>query len=282
MPFRAIVRFGSTTKTDAIYKEQVKLGRTIVEINTVAAVENSRSKLKMKECFKNGNIPQSDWYVYTRTEAGVAMFSVNGGDRILTANELSYPILAKRVYGFKAHGMQMLSSAVELRKFLNTSGTLQYYYERYYNYNREYRLHCTEEGCFYAVRKMLKADTPDNERWFRNDSNCVWITEHQVVKNSDGTIIKYNEDVDNPNFDKPANWASIEKACVDALDEVGLHIGAFDVRVQAATSGGRKREYPNFIVIEVNSAPSFGDITLMKYEEVLPRILHHEFSKLTV
>jgi type I restriction enzyme S subunit len=39
------------------------------------------------------------------------------------------------------------------------------------NNSREYRLHVTADGCFYACRKMLKADA--EERWYKNDSNCV-------------------------------------------------------------------------------------------------------------
>jgi len=121
-----------------------------------------------------------------------------------------------------------------------------YIIERYYNYNKEYRLHVSKDGCFYTNRKMLKTDA--EERWFRNDSNSVWIRE------------------ENPKFEKPRNWGVIVNECVKALNAVGLDLGACDVRVQS------KNDRPDFIICEINSAPSFGEITLTKYQNEIKKI----------
>jgi hypothetical protein len=103
---------------------------------------------------------------------------------------------------------------------------------------------------------MLKNGTPEDKRWFRNDSNSTWIME------------------ENPAFDKPVNWNTIIAECVKALNAVGLDVGACDVKVQSAKNKkGTQRTNPEFIVIEINSAPSFGAITLKKYVERLPAIL---------
>ena len=52
-----------------------------------------------------------------------------------------------------------------------------------------------EHHCIYTCRKVLKNDTPENQRWFRNDSNSAWYLET------------------NPKFDKPVNWDSIIDEC---------------------------------------------------------------------
>ena len=49
---------------------------------------------------------------------------------------------------------------------------------------------------------------PDDERFVRNDKNCVWILES------------------NPMFDKPSNWQEIVDESVKALHAVGLDVGA--------------------------------------------------------
>jgi len=140
-----------------------------------------------------------------------------------------------------------------------TSPLNNYVFERFYNYAREYRLHVSSEGCFYTCRKMLKRDTPEENKWFRNDENCVWVLE------------------DNPNFDKPVNWDDVVKHSVKALKAVGLDFGAIDLRIQSATnSEGETREEPKFIIVEINSAPSFGEITLQKYLEELPNIIERK------
>jgi glutathione synthase/RimK-type ligase-like ATP-grasp enzyme len=75
-------------------------------------------------------------------------------------------------------------------------------------------------------------------------------------------------------FDKPVNWDVIVEESVKALNAVGLDFGAVDLRCQSAKySKGRTREDPDFIVVEINSAPSFGELTLQKYIEELPKIL---------
>jgi D-alanine-D-alanine ligase-like ATP-grasp enzyme len=136
-----------------------------------------------------------------------------------------------------------------------------YIFERFYNYSREYRLHVTEDGCFYTCRKMLKSETPEEERWFRNDSNSVWVLEN------------------NPSFDKPINWNEVIEHSVKALKAVGLDIGAVDLRIQSSKhSNGDTRDYCDFIVLEINSAPSFGDITAEKYAVELSRLINKKLK----
>lgn len=61
--------------------------------------------------------------------------------------------------------------------------------------------------------------------------------------------------------------------CVKALNAVGLEIGACDLRTQSTKSKKEgKRMNSKFVVIEINSAPSMGDITLEKYKQKLAEL----------
>ncbi len=69
-----------------------------------------------------------------------------------------------------------------------------------------------------------------------------------------------------------------------ALKSTGLDFGAVDLRVQGTVdSSGKQRRAPDFIIIEINSAPSFGTVTSQKYVEHLPTLLKkkYENSKLS-
>ena len=137
----------------------------------------------------------------------------------------------------------------------------KYIFEKYYNYNREYRLHVSENGCFYTCRKMLKTEAPQEARWYRNDEHCVWILE------------------DNESFDKPVNWDKVVEESVKSLKAVGLDFGAVDLRIQSSKkANGEVRDEPKFIVVEINSAPSFGDKTTEKYIEELPKLLINKYQ----
>lgn len=131
----------------------------------------------------------------------------------------------------------------------------RYIAEAWRNHVREYRLHCTENGVFYACRKMIKRDTPQEKRFQRHSDNSVWILET------------------NPLFDKPSCWNELEADCIKALKSLGLTIGAFDVKCQSEyDSKKNKRKEVDFFVIESCSAPSLQEIGIQKYVEQIPII----------
>lgn len=239
MPFQSVIRFGSTT-------ELIDPG---VEINTTEAIRNSSSKLRMKTCFSRGNVKTADW---TSPESITHI-------RDWCAER--YPVVAKSIYGSRGRGNSLIKNYDELVQWLSGRTLSNYIFERYHNYLREYRLHVTNNGCFYACRKMIKDGTPEDQKWFRNDSNCVWYTE------------------ENAGFDRPSNWDEIVEHCVRALNSCGLDFGACDVRVQSTfDSKERRREKIDFIVVEINSAPSFGTITSQRYASILPALLRNKFE----
>lgn len=235
LPFPTFIRLGSTTPTPT--------DRVRVECNTVTAVQTSADKLLMKEAFAEKGVPTASWL----SGAGL---TVSSGTAEGVGN-LKYPVVLKSRTGSRNRGNYIIKSESEWRAITAGKNFSRYIVEEYVNFIREYRLHVTQlTGCFYTCRKMLKSDTPEENRWYRNDSNCVWYVE------------------DNPKFDKPANWLEIEKACVLALEAVGLDIGACDVRVN--------KDGTKFSIIEINSAPAFGEGTAEKYLSVLPALLTYK------
>lgn len=237
VPVLACIRFGSTTEWR----------RSEYEINSIEAVKNSSNKLRMKKCFDEAEVITATWW--------------EDAFDVANLEEIPFPILAKRKFGSRGNGMVKIDNQEGLEEFINENNTSNFIFEKFHNYSREYRLHVDAQGCFYTCRKMLKSDAPEENRWFRNDSNCVWYLE------------------DNEKFDKPSNWDTIVSECVKALKAVGLDVGACDVKVQSATKrNGEKREEPKFIIIEINSAPSFGDVTSEKYKERIPSILTNKYD----
>lgn len=234
LPFRSIVRLGSTTVEGDNHR--------LIECNTVEAIQNSANKLFMKQCFSKAGVKSAEW---------IRLSDKDG------LNNMKMPIVIKSHMGSRGRGNFLINTLDEMEAWNSGNRNLNnYIVERYYDYVREYRLHVTKDGCFYTCRKMLKSDTPADKRWFRNDSNSTWIMET------------------NPAFDKPSNWDAIVSECVKALISVGLDVGACDVKVQSSKDKkGNVRATPEFIVIEINSAPSFGEETLRRYLNEIPRIL---------
>lgn len=234
----AVVRLGSTTEMGT---------GTYIQVNTVEAIKNSASKLRMKNCFQKADVKTAKWATSNSLK-----------DLLVKAKELTggwkTQLVCKSFFGSRGVGNFLISSKAALTRWAEGKTLSGYIYERFYDYSREYRLHVTEDGCFYTCRKMLKSDVPDDKRWYRNDSNCTWILET------------------NPMFSKPSNWKEVTDECVKALKAVGLDVGACDVKMAS-------KDPTQFIILEINSAPSLGEITLVKYTEQIPLIIAKKMKK---
>jgi len=245
LPFRSVIRLGSLTELDNLSR---------VELNSAEAIRNSSSKLRMKQCFTEHDVKTAQWF---KSNPELGESAQASQDIIFQSEQLGYPIVAKSHHGSRGQGNTLLKSQQELENWMRGKILRNYIFEKYCNFNKEYRLHVTADGCFYTCRKMLRQEFRDHPNsWQRHDDNCVWILE------------------ENENFDKPNNWNEIVEHCVKAVVSCGLDFGACDLRVQNnINADGERRDNPDFIVVEVNSAPSFGDMTLVKYKEELPKLL---------
>ena len=206
-----------------------------IEINSIEGITNSRDKQIMKACFDSAEVRTAQWAMMSNDVWNI------------------FPAIIKQVGSHGGEGIFLINNNEELTNWINSHpNRSSYIIEEYKNFTKEYRLHITVDGCFYTCRKMLKADA--TERWHRHDSNSVWILE------------------ENPLFEKPKNWDDIVAECVKALTAVGLQTGACDVKVQSE-KGKRASFIPDFIVMEINSAPSMGSGTTVKYFEKLSEMI---------
>lgn len=250
---RVIVRLGSTTTTQEAYptKTAEKLAK-VIQINTVEAIKNSSSKLLMKNKFTEAGVKTAQWFIYT-----VNGFRQQGPnpEGLVTINNLPYPIIAKSHYGSRGEGNTKLDTLAAFETWSRGKTLSNYIFEKFYTYSKEYRLHVTNDGCFYTCRKLLRNDTPESEQWHRHDENSVWIVE------------------ENPAFKKPSNWDDIVEDCINAKNALGLDICAFDVKTQ-----GSSKTNPEWIILESCSAPSFGEITAIKYKGELNRLISQKIN----
>ena len=253
LPYRSVVRFGSTTEVP----DTIANGGNRIEINTVQSIKNSASKLLMKQKFEEANVKTAFWTTFNNLE------SLRGW-----ASE-KFPIVAKAHYGSKGKGNTLIKTAQELDEWLKTHSPSNYIYEKFMNYGHEFRLHVTEEGCFYACRKALRADVPEDQKWRRHDDICVWFLET------------------NESFFKPNSMNDIEADCVKALKAIGADILSFDVRVQSPKDkDGRPREYQDYILLECNSASSMdngtGELSVCakKYIDEIRKVIIYKSKKI--
>jgi len=238
---RTVFRLGSLTATEDIFPKGIQLGKEIREINTVKACHNSGNKIIMKQCFDKAGVKSSEWAILSEQYR-------EADEDFCQLDWKMYPAIIKYKNSSKGNGIYYIETENALLEFCNDNikSLKDYIIEKYYTYEREYRLHITKDGCFYTCRKMLKRDA--EVRWHRHDMNSVWILE------------------ENPLFDKPANWDEIVAECVKATKSVGLDIAALDVIVSS-------RNTKDFIILETNSAPSLGRITTINYIEQLNKMV---------
>lgn len=236
-----VVRFGSPTEARKAH----------LQINTTDAVAISSNKIKMKDAFEDYNIKSPKFF----TLKDIKTLRKNKDD-------IRFPLIMKRVVGSRGKGMEFIENKKSLKKMLGKIKTNKkkkgkksikdIYFEEYFSGIFEYRLHVSDLGCFYTCRKALKSDTPDDKRYFRNDSNSVWLLET------------------NPEFKKPTTWDSIVKECIAAKNAVGLDFAAIDVRVN---------KKGDFKIIETNSAPSLAEEGIKQYTKHLPLLIKHVYDK---
>lgn len=248
---RSIVRFGSRTSTQEAFPKSFG-HRPIIEVNTPEACHNSGNKIAMKTLFTQFGVKSARWRQLIHANTPMQ-------DEIGERWNI-FPAIIKHKNSCKGKGIYLIESSEQLAEFIGShqNQLASHIIEEYKNFPKEYRLHVTQDGCFYTCRKMLKQDA--EERWHRHDMNSVWIME------------------ENPLFEKPSNWDEIVGECVKALNAVGLDVGACDIKVQSEKNR-RLPIVPDFIIMEINSAPSFGQVTIEKYREELPRIINKKIRE---
>jgi len=235
LPFLGVVRLGSVTEVPGA-----------VECNSIQSVKNSRDKRLMKQCFDKAGVIHAAW----RPD-------------IKTALEVGFPMVAKHPLGSKGTGVYLLKNKEAFDKWLANRTHENYIFEKFHDYGSEYRLSCTQDKCFFAVRKVLKKGETKNT-WKKGGDNTYWYGEQ------------------NPLFDKPDNWEDVVDQACKAIKAVGLDLGCVDIKIQKnVDENGKRRKAPKLFVVETNSAGCmWGDKTLNAHLEMIPKILKQKYEKL--
>lgn len=233
VPKRTILRLGSTTPTEKITRR-----KDYIELNSPEGCAISGNKILMKDVFIKSGVHTAEYFLMKNNE----------DYKIKNYLNVWKTIIAKHKHSSKGNGIFLIENYNDFLEFKKNNNCSQFVFEKYYHYNREYRIHVTKDGCFYTCRKMLKRDA--EVRWHRHDNNSVWILE------------------DNPLFQKPDNWDDIVNDCVKALKALKLDIAAFDVKCE-----GNGKANPDWIILESNSAPALGEVGIKKYSEKIVSML---------
>lgn len=246
---KVVYRHGSSTVVDDIKHE----------INSVQSIKNSADKLLMKQCFDKATISHAPWFHLSTITTNKA-----GWEEFIKKTEFGKDknswLIIKQRWGSRGMGNYLIKTQAELDKFLvdKKANLSNYIVEEYKNFTVEYRIHATQNEYFYACRKMLKSDTPKEQRFQRHDDNCSWFIET------------------NPKFNKPENWKEIVEDCKKAVKAIGADVLAFDIKCTSVKDSKDKK--CKFIIIESCSAPSFGDKTLENYITILPKIVKEKYN----
>lgn len=246
-------------KVKAVYRHgSITEGNFEYEINSSDSVKISSDKKLMKEAFDKAEVKHAPWI--SLTESGTSKWT-DFLNKLEFGKDKNSWIIVKNRWGSRGTGNTLIKTQEQLNAFLKNKDakTLNnYIVEEYKNYTVEYRIHATEDGYFYTCRKMLKKDAPKESRFQRHDDNCVWILE------------------ENPEFNKPANWNQIVEDCKKAIKAIDADVLAFDVKCTSIKDS--KDKICKYILIESCSAPSFGEVTIQKYKEELPKIIYRKYS----
>lgn len=261
LPKTAVYRHGSISPINNIF----------YEINSIQSVKNSSSKLLMKKCFDEGKVRHLPWILLSKTTATEKL--VTDGK-----TELKFPIVVKQFFGSRGQGNYKINTREEFNQFLKGKTLSNYLIEPFYNGSMEFRIHITKLGPIYCLRKLLKSNIPKDQRWIRNDTTCVWITEFTQRRDSKDRFLSFNIEP-HPDFDKPGNWNEILEECKKALISIGGDVLAVDVKTQSNyDSKNNRRNKVDFYILEVNSAPAMGEITTIIYKKELPIVLKNKYD----
>lgn len=168
-----------------------------------------------------------------------------------------FPIIAKQHYGTQNRNNTYITSRDQLITYINNNPKGSYYLEKHIGNNFEFRVHVSRQnGCFYLLEKRHAADVPISQKWYKNDENCKWITENTLINNYAEVVSK-------------GIVQRVKDTVYDAAEFIGLDLCACDVIYD--------RMEDEVYILEINSAPSFGEITTRHYSGQIFTILKKHY-----
>lgn len=194
-----------------------------IQINTAEAINNSINKLKQKNLLLN---------------AGLKTLPL--------LKEPQYPCVVKGVV--RSMGTKVFVTRDD-KEYRDACRNLKHdvMIEPLFNTTSEYRLHCTQDEVFFAVKKIKE--------------NPLDI----IVTNRNHYNIK--------DFVKPRLWEEIKAECLKAIKALGLDICCFDVLYDSSNDNQHK-----FTIAEANTNPELLTNTYNAYNSALAKLIRNRIE----
>ena len=135
-----LIRMGSMVESEA---------GTALAFNSIQGIRNCSNKVKMKELFRDNDIPSPDFR--------------------LDSPFTEYPFICKKRNHSRGKGMVKVTSA----DLLPTRRVSTFYYESFVDCNEEFRVHVLDKEIFHTDKKILRDGKEDT--WFKNLKNYVYL-----------------------------------------------------------------------------------------------------------
>ena len=193
-----------------------------VQINSVKGTLNCIDKLRSKKLMIEAGIPTLP----------------------MLAHPAPFPFVMKGIIRSRGSSVFMVENEHEYdayRKILRN----QFYLEPFFKYTSEYRLHCTQDEVFFAVKKK-KEEGRESDLFITADN-------HQNHKD----------------FLHPRLWKQIKEACMKAVKVHKLDVAAVDV-------GYSSEGNHSFIIHELNTSPEFRSNTFDAYISAIDGLIRKQ------
>jgi hypothetical protein len=124
-----------------------------------------------------------------------------------------------------------------------------FYIEPFFEATSEYRLHCTQEEVFFAVKK--------------------------IKRNAEDVMINHQNHFNKREFLKPRLWEHIKAECVKAMKTLNLDIACFDVLYSSKDNNNHQ-----FVIAEANTNPEMLNNTFDAYKDAIIKVVNQKIDQL--
>lgn len=207
-PYDVVIRLGGTMP----YAEYP------IQINSVHSIRNSINKLTQKQLL---------------IQAGLKTLPL--------LDKPVFPCVVKGIVRSCGTSVKVVRNADEFNNAVHKMNGCGHIIEPLFNATGEYRLHCTRNEVFFAVKK---------------------------IKETNDIIINHKNHHNVREFPLPRLWDKIKAECLKAMAVLDLDIACFDVMYDSANDA--KHE---FTIAEANTNPELLHNTFEKYREELTKLI---------
>ncbi len=270
------ISFGSVRPSDP----------TRLRINIPEGIKKSADKILTKNCIKD-TCPVVTPYCRATDFLVQHDMNILGLERAI-----GYPMVAKKRRGMGGEGMYFIDNSDELLEFIQKEQDLkQYFFEKKYNFNKEYRIHVSPLLVDIPINYSFKFEQKQ-EDGSKIERMSAGVTRtngeiHGIQKKKRNGVATLTRNFDrdsvifSSSFNRPPVWEDMVKASVEAAKLMKLDFCCTDILYNSET-----RE---FVISETNTNPGMDsapdstvpNITAQHYQIAFPHIVLNKRAHLT-